>query len=121
MKIFLSSNSKINSVYRSTIFLFCIQGRGNKDISHRRKGNNLPKLVISYTIIRNYLVIINKIPANIYVHVTISNITEPLIALNGPNEIIFSGYVHTISKPIIILHRCRGEFLYLLHLLHCLI
>ena len=114
MNIFLSGNAKIDSVFGPTILLFCIKGRGTKKSSTPQKGNTLPKLFMSYTIHRNYLVILNTLPANIDVHVTISAITAPLIVSNGPNDSIVSGYLHTISKPIIILHICRGEFLYLI-------
>ena len=108
MNIFLSGNAKINSIFGLTIFLFCIKGKGTKKSSTPQKRNTLPKAIMSYTIFRNYRVILNTLPANIDVHVTRYTITAPLIVSNGPNDSIVSGYFHNISKLIIILPIRRG-------------
>ena len=103
MNIFLSGNAKINSIFGLTIFLFCIKGKGTKKSSTPQKRNTIPKVIMSYTSIRNYLVILNTLPANIDVHVSRYTTTAPLIISNGPNDSIVYGYFHNISKLIVIL------------------
>ena len=68
MNIFLSGNKKIDDLRRATILFSSM--RGANDISIPRKGNTIPKLIIKCTILRNYLVILDPLPANLGVHIT---------------------------------------------------
>ena len=88
--------------------------RGAKESSTPRNGNNIPKHVISCTILRNYLDILNPLPVNLGVHITRSACIALIVVKPGPNDSSISGYSHTTSKPILGLPICGGEFLYLL-------
>ena len=112
MSIFLSGNANINNIFIVTILLFYIMCV--KESSTTQKDNTRPRVVTRYTILRNYISILNSLPANFCVHVNISTINAPLIITPCPSYISVSGYGHTNSRPIIILPIYWGEFLYLL-------
>ena len=69
--MFISRNANMDDIWRSRISLFI---RVTKENSTIQKCNTISKEFISYTILRNYLAIINPNPINIGVDVTISNI-----------------------------------------------
>ena len=73
---------------------------GAKERSTPQKGNNPPKLVIRWTILRNHIYILNPLPANIGVHINTSDITVPLMAKIVLNDRIISKYGNTDSKII---------------------
>ena len=109
MDMFLTENKNIINNECSDTHLFSYQ-RGAKEISTPQNGNTTPKLVISFTILRNYLAILGRPPVNLGVYITRSAIS----VVQGPNESSIAGYGHTPFKIIISLPICRGEFLYLL-------
>ena len=74
----------------------------------------MPKLVISYTILKKYLAILDPFPVNIGIQKTIPAITAPLIITIVPNDSSVDGYVHTKSKNITRTPIYRVDFLYLL-------
>ena len=98
-------------ICRSKISFFI---RGTRYSCNTLKFNTIPKEVISCTILKNFLAILNPLPINLGLHVTISTINDPLIIPIVPNGSSVSGYGHTKSKPVTIFPICGGEFLYLL-------
>ena len=113
MNMFLSGNVNISKIYRDTISLSFI--RVAKERCTPQKVNTMPTSVISCTIPRNYLTILNPLPTNLGVHITIPAIavTTPLIVINISNDSSVARYSHNISKPITSLSICGGGFIYL--------
>ena len=90
------------------------RGRGTKYISTPPKDNTSTEIVVSCTILKKYLVIIDPLPVNIGVQVTRSAINDPLIIIPGPNVNSVTRYGCTRSKLIMSLSIFRSEFLYLI-------
>ena len=88
--------------------------RGANESSTPWNGNDSPKHVISCTILRNYLDILNPLPVILGVHITRSASIALIVVKPGPDDRSIAGYGHTTSKPILGLPICGGEFLYLL-------
>ena len=82
--------------------------------STHRNCNTIAKVVISCTILRKYLAVLDPLPVNLGIHTTRSDIIAPLIIINSPDNSSLPGYGNTTSKPIIILLICGGKILYLL-------
>ena len=113
MNVFLTVNKKINNVCRANIF-FCPSGRGAKERITPQKVNTTPIVVITCTILRKYLAIIDPLTANLGLHITRSANNPPFLVINSPNSRSFTGYGHTNSKTITSLTIFGGAFMYLL-------
>ena len=85
-----------------------------KDSSTAQMVSTIPKTVIIFNILWNYISILSPFHANIGVYVTIYAIIDPIIMNIGPNNRTITICGHTIYKLITSLPINRGEFLYLL-------